>query len=313
MTEAFNDRLLRVVTERESHLCVGLDPDYEKIRATMWEQVQAAMRDESDLEYIITGAMDMFKEIVGNSEETEGESEEIPLTVKELACKLVIGACEGIAVAFKPNAAFFEPDTGAIMSLADEVADLGMETLSIFDGKRGDIGNTSLQYARGILQDCGFDAMTVNPLMGYDSIEPFIRDPEHGIFLLCLTSNPGAQDFLLQGELYKRIAEKAVSWNTNGNIGLVVGATQAEHAAAVREIAPELPLLIPGIGAQGGSLGEIMDAIGARTNRRFLINASRSIMFTDQKPTEEVLVQHHLGSVAYAAIALSEEINRHLQ
>lgn len=303
MSETFNERLLRLVAARDSHLCVGLDPDYEKIRQTMWEPVQAALRDETDIHSLISEALTMMQQSEAD-DEIEPESGELPLTVKEIACKLVIDACEDYAVAFKPNAAFFEPDSGAAMSLADEVAELNEETIAIFDGKRGDIGNTSLQYAEAILGDGTFDAITINPLMGFDSIEPFTRDPERGIFLLCLTSNQGAQDFLLQHDLYKRIAEKAVEWNTNGNIGLVVGATRAEHAAAVRDIAPELPFLVPGVGAQGGSLGEIVDAIDGKRNRRFLINASRSIMFPQSQHGIE-----HLAAVSNAAQHLRDEIN----
>src|SRR5690606_4662268 len=115
-------------------------------------------------------------------------------------------------------------------------------------------------------------------LMGRDAVEPFVSNPARGIFLLCLTSNPGADDFLLKNDLYLRIAEKAVEWNVNGNVGLVVGATRPQYLARIREVAPDLPLLIPGVGAQGGNLKETVDAIGGRDNRRFLINASRAVL-----------------------------------
>ncbi|MEI7635659.1 MAG: orotidine-5'-phosphate decarboxylase, partial [bacterium] len=202
----------------------------------------------------------------------------------DAACRIIIAACGEYAAAFKPNAAFFESagcgGGGAyrVPSIIGEHPSGTPPPLTIFDGKRGDIGNSSACYARGIFDAAGFDATTVNPLMGYDAVAPFLRDPSRGVFLLCLTSNPGAEDFLLKSELYLRIAEKAVEWNRQGNVGLVVGATQATYAAAVRRIAPDLSLLIPGIGAQGGLLGEIIEAIDARSNPRFLINASRSIM-----------------------------------
>src|SRR5690606_34081920 len=138
---------------------------------------------------------------------------------------------------------------------------------------------SSAKYATATLDVQQFDAITVNPLMGHDSVEPFTRNPAKGIFLLCLTSNPGADDFLLQGDFYLQIAEQAVKWNRNDNVGLVVGATRPEYLDRIRQVAPDLPLLIPGIGAQGGRLDETLDAIGARTNRRFLINASRSILY----------------------------------
>jgi orotidine-5'-phosphate decarboxylase len=204
---------------------------------------------------------------------------EEPEVAKQLACELVVRATAPYAAAFKPNAAFFELEMGGGVGIPELVRELGGEQLVIFDGKRGDIGNTSRQYARAIFEQAHFDAATVNPLMGKDAIEPFLQWPERGVFLLCLTSNPGAEDFLLKNDLYLKIAEKAVAWNEYDNVGLVVGATRPEYAARVREVAPTLPFLVPGVGAQGGSLEDILDAIGARENPRFLINASRSIMF----------------------------------
>lgn len=211
------------------------------------------------------------------------------------------------AAAFKPNTAFFEGSrTGlaALEGLQNFLGDLPGQLITICDAKRGDIGNTSARYADAVFTRWKYNAITVNPLMGTDSVEPFLRDPTRGVFLLCLTSNPGAADFLLKGELYKRIAEQAVKWNTNQNVGLVVGATRAEHAAAVREIAPELPLLIPGVGAQGGSLAEILGAIGAKSNPRFLINASRSIMAPKLSVDED-----YVHAVSGAAQSLRDEIN----
>lgn len=208
------------------------------------------------------------------------------------------------AAAFKPNAAFFEPELDDAYALAKAAASCDEHPITILDAKRGDIGNTSGAYARSVFVHGGFDALTVNPMMGHDCVGPFLTDPSRGAFLLCLTSNPGADDFLLKHDLYKRIAEKAVEWNVNDNVGLVVGATRPEYAASVREIAPDLPLLIPGVGSQGGSLEETLDAIGAKYNRRFVINASRAIMFAAAQAGEG-----KLAAVARAACELRDQIN----
>jgi orotidine-5'-phosphate decarboxylase len=215
-----------------------------------------------------------------------------------LACQTVVEAAGQYAAAFKPNAAFIEDIPSGMRKVSDFIADKHAGALRICDAKRGDIGNTSKLYASTIWDVWNYDAVTVNPLMGYDSVEPFLIRPERGVFLLCLTSNPGADDFLLKYDLFKRIAEKAVEWNRNGNVSLVVGATQASHAGEIRKIAPELPFLIPGIGAQGGSLVEILDAIDAKRNPRFLVNASRAIMFPGEK-----------SSPGSAAKNLRDEIN----
>ncbi|MBX7244075.1 MAG: orotidine-5'-phosphate decarboxylase [Candidatus Sumerlaeaceae bacterium] len=301
MTQTFIGKFDAVVAGRQSNLCVGLDPDFEKVRAAMRPLILKKL-----------GSEPLYFGFVSNDPAQSAEPRNVsveqladePDLAKEAACELIMGATLAFAAAFKPNAAFFELAVASGTGVPQILQQFADPVLSIFDGKRGDIGNTSEQYARAIFHDHGYDAVTVNPLMGYDAVEPFLRDPAHGVFLLCLTSNPGAADFLLKNEMYKRIAEKAVEWNKAGNVGLVVGATRPEYAAAVREIAPEVPLLIPGVGAQGGSLKETLDAIGGRGNRRFLINASRSIMF----PTVPE-GQDHLFAVANAARTLRDEIN----
>lgn len=266
MNANFNQRLLGRIKDQSSHLCVGLDPDPK----LMTPAVREASRRVVEKVQASRGLL---------PERGRSISESV---ARVALCHAVVSLCEPYAAAFKPNSAFFETDRSGLVALQGVsrfLAAAAPGAVSIYDAKRGDIGNTSAKYADAGLVQMGFDSITVNPLMGLDSVEPFLDNPENGVFLLCLTSNSGAADFLLQNELYKRIAEKAVQWNRNGNVGLVVGATRAEHAAAVREIAPDLPLLIPGVGAQGGSLTEILDAINARNNPGFLINASRSIMF----------------------------------
>lgn len=236
---SFNERLIRTVRER-GHLCVGLDPDL-------------------NLPFPVAG---------------ETDSDRLFFTALETA-RIALND----AAAFKPNIAFFEAVKNGGDSFERLAGALPGSVLRICDAKRGDIGNTSGKYAEAVFRLLQFDAVTVNPLMGYDCVEPFLRDPEKGVFLLCLTSNPGASDFLLDNDLYLRIAEKAMEWNRNGNVGLVVGATRPEYAARVREIAPDLPFLIPGVGAQGGALDAMLRAINGRNNPGFLINASRGIMY----------------------------------
>ena len=211
--------------------------------------------------------------------------------------------------AFKPNAAFFEAaesyDSSSLMAqMGHYLADNFPDILALCDAKRGDIGNTSAHYAHAVFKQQRYGSVTVNPLMGHDAVEPFLRDPEKGVFLLCLTSNPGAEDFLLKNDLFLRIAEKAVEWNTNNNIGLVVGATRPEYLARIREIAPDLPLLIPGVGAQGGKLSETLHAINGKNNRRFLINASRSVLYPAGATWEK-----YTQLAGAAAELLNREIN----
>jgi orotidine-5'-phosphate decarboxylase len=302
MSETFIEKLDRIVRERASNLCVGLDPDISRIRDTMQPQVLDHLRRQPISFGFVTTEDGVAPDARMPGIEHLAQEPDI---AKDVACELTIAACREFAAAFKPNAAFFELIVAGGVGIPSLVRQAGGGALAIFDGKRGDIGNTSLQYADAIFRTHGYDAVTVNPLMGHDAVEPFLRDPAHGVFLLCLTSNPGADDFLLKGDLYKRIAAKAVEWNRNGNVGLVVGATRPELAAEVRAIAPDLPMLIPGVGAQGGPLGETLDAVGARRNPRFLVNSSRGIMFAAGQAGEE-----HFAAVARAARELRDEINR---
>lgn len=301
MTETFNERLERTVRVRDSHLCVGLDPDFEKVRATMRDAIIRKLSQQPLFFGFVTTEAGRAQQPTNISLDQLADE---PDLANEAACEMVIAVTHEHAAAFKPNAAFFEMALAGSTSLPELMRSKPEPVLSIYDGKRGDIGNSSDQYARRILEQGGYDAVTVNPLMGRDAVAPFLRNPERGAFLLCLTSNPGADDFLTPGDLYKRIAEKAVEWNTNGNVGLVVGATRPEQAAAVRAIAPNLPFLVPGVGAQGAPLDEILDAIDARNNRRFLINSSRGIMFAKPEGDEDLFL-----AIANAAARLRAEIN----
>lgn len=201
--------------------------------------------------------------------------------------KAIIDATRDLVCAYKPNLAFYEA--------------LGIEGLTILDGtikyipgdipiigdaKRGDIGNTARAYARALFSVFGFDAATVNPYLGFDSIEPFISYQDKGIFILCRTSNPGASDFqnlCTDGSpLFEVVAQKANEWNVQGNIGLVVGATYPEELRKVRSICPEMCLLIPGIGAQGGDLASAVNyGVDAR-GEKAIIAVSRQILYASK-------------------------------
>ena len=153
----------------------------------------------------------------------------------------------------------------------------------IFDAKRGDMGSTAQAYAHAAFQTLEADAVTVNPYLGHDAVAPFLADTAHGAFVLCHTSNPGATDFQsldVGGRpLYLEVARQAATWNNNDNLGLVVGATYPDALAAVRRTAPQLPFLVPGIGAQGGDLDAALSAGLDARGRGLVINSSRDILF----------------------------------
>lgn len=179
-------------------------------------------------------------------------------------CARLIHTTADQAACFKPNSAFFESFGAAgIEVLRQVIASVPKEIPVILDAKRGDIASTAQAYARAVFQMLGAHAVTINPYLGYDSIEPFLQDPQRGAFLLCKTSNPGStdlQDLRLGAEpgrgetLFEEVARLAQAWNRHDNLGLVVGATQPEALARVRTLAPDLWILAPGVGAQGGDM-----------------------------------------------------------
>lgn len=174
----------------------------------------------------------------------------------EAALRTIIEATAGLVCAYKPNLAFFESLGPDGWSLLQRIRDaVPRDTLFIADAKRGDIGTTAQHYARAVFEWLQADAVTLSPLMGRDSAMPFLAYRDKLSFFLTLTSNPGAADFLLQDNLYRRVATNVAHWNEEfGNCGMVVGATRAEHIAEVRAIAPSVPFLVPGLGAQKGEL-----------------------------------------------------------
>ncbi len=196
--------------------------------------------------------------------------------------RIIDETCE-YAACYKPNAAFYESADGW-RSLRETIAYAhGKDVPVLLDAKRADIGNTTRQYAK-LLDEV--DAITVNPYMGRDSLQPFLDRDDKGIFILCRTSNPGGADLqnlqLDSGEpLYERVAALADLWNTHGNVGLVVGATAPEELADIRESVPDLPFLVPGIGAQGGDAEAAIEH-GLRADGVGLVNSSRGIIFAGE-------------------------------
>ena len=193
----------------------------------------------------------------------------------------LIDATKDVACAYKLNVAFYEAyGEAGIYAMHRTLSRIPSHIVTIGDVKRNDLGSSSEQYAFTYQDYFGFDAITINPLMGYDSVEPYLQHEDRGVFFLGLTSNPSARDFeyleLKNGKrLYEEITDKVREWNEpKKNCGLVVGATKPDELRALRLRAPELPFLIPGIGAQGGSLEAVLDANGTG---HALINVSRSI------------------------------------
>jgi orotidine-5'-phosphate decarboxylase len=227
-----------------SMLCVGLDPDPERLPAHLKGRPDAV------------------------AEFTAG----------------IVAATQDLVCAFKPNFAFFgalgTQGFDALQGLVQRIPD---DLPVILDFKAGDIGNTARRYAAMAYDTLGVDATTVNPLMGEDAVAPFTAHADRCAFLLCLTSNAGSADFQrLRADgspVYAHIARKAVSWGDNGRCGLVVGATHPDELVEVRGIAPRLPLLIPGVGAQGGEAEAVVRAGADSDGGGILVNASRSILY----------------------------------
>ena len=255
--KSFNLRLSKLIKSKRSHLCVGLD---------------------------------MNPEAIGSLNTTLDE-------LKKHAFK-VIDATSDLSSAFKPNLAFFERWGSEGFKWLEELMDYFPDDLIIIgDAKRGDIGNTAKQYAYSLFTHFDFDAVTLSPYMGKDSITPFIDNPEKVAFILCRTSNPSAVD--LQNQqinikssdqtlnsidevpnemLFDKTAQLCVEWNKNNNVGIVVGATAPKEISRIRNHAPSLPFLIPAIGAQGGDL--IQSMVDGNKNGDALINISRGISFS---------------------------------
>ena len=221
-------------------------------------------------------------------------------------CKAIVDATAAVASCYKPQIAYFAAE-GAEDAMQETIRYIQqLEIDVILDAKRGDIGSTAEMYARELFERYGADATTVNPYMGLDSIRPYIDYPEKGIFILCRTSNPSGMD--LQhltlkngGTVYEQVAYKATrDWNSNGNIGLVVGATGPAELQTVRKICGDMTLLLPGVGIQGADVAEVMQA---GQGGGMLISSSRAILYAGEG-------ENFADASNQAALAIRDEINR---
>lgn len=204
-------------------------------------------------------------------------------------CQAIIEATTAYVCAYKPNMAFFEVLGLEGMYVFQEVIRAIPAHISIIvDAKRGDLENTARNYAATVFDVYGCDAVTVSPYLGYDSIAPFLEYHEKGVILLCRTSNPGARDFqdlLVHGEegqvrpLYEVVAQRVQSWNKAGNCGLVMGATNPQELHTIRSLCPDMPILIPGVGVQGGDLEASVAAGVDACGERAIIAVSRTVLY----------------------------------
>ncbi|MFV8352175.1 orotidine-5'-phosphate decarboxylase [Flavobacterium sp. XS2P14] len=230
--------------------------------------------------------------------------------------KAIIDATHDLAVSYKPNTAFYEAHgIQGWMSLQKTIQYINEnypEIFTIADAKRGDIGNTSSMYAKAFFEDLNFDSITVAPYMGKDSVEPFLAFENKHTIMLALTSNEGAFDFqtlsttsegAVGQELYKQVLETSKSWKNAQNLMYVVGATKAEYFTEIRKIVPDSFLLVPGVGAQGGSLSEVCkygmnDTIGLLINSsRGIIYASNEIDFAEKAREEALNMQQEMEEI----------------
>ena len=257
--------LIHQIKEKKSFLCIGLDTDIKKIPKHLLE-------------------------------------EEDPLFSFN---KEIIDATKDLCVAYKPNLAFYESmGHKGLISLEKTIQYIPDNIFTIADAKRGDIGNTSEMYARTFFEYYHFDAVTVAPYMGEDSVKPFLNFKDKWVILLALTSNEGAKDFQMikvidqmgvsTERMFETVLKTSMNWGDDENMMYVVGATKAEMLKKIREIIPDHFLLVPGIGAQGGSLEDVFKN-GANADIGLLVNASRNIIYASngkdfaEKAREEAL------------------------
>jgi orotidine-5'-phosphate decarboxylase len=226
-------------------------------------------------------------------------------------CREIADASAEFACAFKPQIAHFAAlgAEGALQRLIAHLRSAHPDVPVILDSKRGDIGSTAQHYATEAFDRYAADAVTVNPYLGRDALQPFLDRADRGVVILCRTSNPGAgelQDLLVAGRpLYQHVAEKAaVEWNTNGNVALVVGATWPEQLAEVRAIVKDVPLLVPGVGAQGGDAGAVVRHAKTPDGTGLMVSSSRAVLYASAG-------EDYAEAAANAARALRDEINRH--
>lgn len=243
MKVKFIDKLLKISRGNNSLLCIGLDPEPDKLP--------------------ITNVLEFNREIIN--------------ATADLVC------------AYKPNLAFYEAmGIRGLQILRKTLAAIPREIPVIGDAKRGDIGNTAVAYAKAMFEYYKFDAVTVNPYLGYDAIEPFLAYRHSGVFILCRTSNRSATDFQdvvdnFGMKLYQSVALRAREWNKNGNIGLVAGATYPDDIRIIRQMCPEMPLLIPGIGTQGGDLAQAVKYGVDKQKEKAIIVVARQVLYATKE------------------------------
>jgi orotidine-5'-phosphate decarboxylase len=255
----FSDMLRQAQQAHDSMLCVGLDPEPSKFPADWCGDAART------LEF----------------------------------CAAIVDATKDLVCAFKPQIAYFAAQRAEMQleRLIEHIHRVAPGVPVILDAKRGDIGATAEQYAREAFERYQADALTLSPFMGFDSIEPYLRWQDKGLILLCRTSNPGGSDLQSQalaggGMLYEHIARLAAGpWNSGGQLGLVVGATYPDEIARVRELAPTLPLLIPGIGAQGGD-AQVTVRAGWRPHAPIIVSSSRAILYASHRPDFAEAARH---------------------
>ena len=224
--------------------------------------------------------------------------------------KAIIDATADLVCSYKPNLAFYEAlGVRGLQALKKTVAYIPKNIPVIGDAKRGDIGNTAIAYARALFGYYKFDAVTLNPYLGYDSVEPFLDYKDKGVFVLCRTSNSSASDFqdLVDNfgmKFYQSVALRAGDWNIAGNVGLVVGATYPEELREIRKLCPGMVLLIPGIGAQGGDLEQSVKYGVDANKEKAIIVAARQVIYASQGAD-------YARSARQAASELRDNINRY--
>ncbi|MBI4318095.1 MAG: orotidine-5'-phosphate decarboxylase [Chloroflexi bacterium] len=251
---SFLDKLLGASRTNDTLLCVGLDVDLRAVPSHLLTQAEPVLAFN----------------------------------------RAIVEATADLVCAYKPNLAFYEAlGLEGLDALRKTLACIPRDIPVIADAKRGDVGHSAKAYAQGLFDYFGFDAVTVNPYLGRDSLQPFLDYGDRGIFVLCKTSNPGSADLqdLLTTEtapgrgcraLYEVVAESVREWNTQGNCGLVVGATFPEELTKVRRIAPDLPILIPGVGAQEGDLAQaVRNGVDAK-GELAVVNSARQVLYASK-------------------------------
>ncbi|MCW3103035.1 MAG: orotidine 5-phosphate decarboxylase [Bacteroidetes bacterium] len=240
------EQLFNNIKRKQSFLCIGLDTDLTKIPAHLLKEEDPAFEFN----------------------------------------KQIIDATHDLCVSYKPNMAFYETEGvkgwTSLEKTINYISEKYPDQFTIADAKRGDIGNTSKMYAKAFLEKLGFDSITVAPYMGEDSVSPFLEYKDKWVILLALTSNSGSMDFQVSpsgaSHLYEQVLESSKKWGSPDNMMYVVGATRAEMLTGIRQIIPESFLLVPGVGAQGGSLEEVAK-YGMNKQCGLLVNSSRGIIY----------------------------------